>query len=268
MNVPENARYCPFSICAGLLAALFATGMLAQAQWLNVLMRGVPLTPDGKPDLTAPVPRTPDGKPDLSGIWDPNPKYVRDLASDLKPGEVPFQPWAEAVFNERKTGAHSKEEPDANCLPQGVPKIDTAPAPWKVLQAPGEVVILYEAFTQYRQIFTDGRNLPKDPNPTWFGYSVGHWEGDTLVVETTGFNGKGTWLDQLGHPSTDALHVTERFHRTDFGHMQIQITIDDPKAYTKPWTITEDPKLNPSTELLEFVCNENERDVRHMVADK
>jgi hypothetical protein len=161
-------------------------------------------------------------------------------------------------------GGLSKGEPDANCLPQGVPKIDAAPVPWRIVQTPGMVIVLYEAFTQWRQVFTDGRPLPTDPNPTWLGYSVGKWDGDTLVVDTIGFNGK-TWLDQEGHPASDALHVTERFRRPVFGQLELQITIDDPKAYTKSWTVTEKPHLIADTELLEFVCLENERDQKHMV---
>ncbi len=240
-------------------AALWAAP--APAQWLNQKAPNIPRTADGRPNLSAPTPRTPGGQPDLSGVWDPGRKYIRDIAADLK--EVPFQPWAEKIFKERATGVHSAEESDANCLPQGVPKLDAAPAPWKVIQLPNEVVILYEAFTQFRQIHLDGRPLPKDPNPSWLGYTVGHWEGDTLVAETIGQNGK-TWLDQLGHPATDALKVTERFHRVDFGHMDLTITIDDPKAYTKPWTVTEHPVLTPDDELLEFICNENNRDVEHL----
>ena len=237
----------------------------ASAQWLNYPTAGIPRTPDGKPNLNAPAPRTPDGKPDLSGIWEPDgTKFIRNLAADLKPGDVSFQPWAEALYKERLSGALSKQEPDANCLPQGVPKINAAPAPWRIVQTPGVVIILYEAFTQWRQIFTDGRALPKDPNPTWLGYSVGKWDGDTLVVDTIGFNGKA-WLDQEGHPGSDALHVTERFRRPTFGQMELQITIDDPKAYTKSWTVTEKPHLLADTELLEFICLENERDRPHMV---
>jgi hypothetical protein len=250
------------------MAAVIVTCVPAFAQWLKLTTPGVPRTADGKPNLTAPAPpKLAHGKPDLSGIWNPNPKYLRDLASDLKPGDVSMQPWAEKIYNERKDGSRAKEEPDANCLPQGVPKLDAAPVPWKIIQLPSEVVILYEAFTQYRQIFLDGRALPKDPNPNWLGYSVGHYEGDTLVVETAGFNGKA-WLDQAGHPATESLHVTERYRRKDFGHLQIQITIDDPKAYNKPWTVTEDPTLMVDTELLEFVCNENEQDIKHMVVAK
>ena len=249
-----------------LAGALLTTAMSGPAfgQW-RTRTANVPRTPDGKLNPSAPAPRTADGKPDLSGIWEPNGvKYLRDLAADLKPGEVPFQPWAEALFKERLSGAHAREEPDASCLPQGVPKINAAPVPYRIVQQPAYVVILYEAFTQWRQIFLDGRPLPTDPNPTWLGYSVGKWEGDALVVESIGFNGK-FWLDSAGHPSTEALHVTERFRRPTFGKLEIQITIDDPKAYTKPWTITEDPHLIADTELIEFICNENNRDMPHMV---
>jgi hypothetical protein len=247
-----------------LLGAILLTGTSLCAQWINVKTPGVPRTPDGKTDLTAPAPKTADGKADLSGIWNPSPRFLVNIAVDLKPEDVQMRPAALELFNPRKDGSKAKEEPDANCLPQGVPKIDAAPVPWKIVQGPRQVTILYEAFTQFREIFTDGRELPKDPNPTWLGYSVGRWDGDTLVVETSGFNGK-TWLDQMGHPASDALHVTERFRRKDFGHLEIEITIDDPKMYTKPWTVKENPTLLADSELLEFNCNENERDIRHMV---
>ena len=234
------------------------------AQWTRIPQTGIPRTADGKPNLSAPAPRLPDGKPDLSGIWEPNSnKYVRNIAADLKPEDVPFQPWAKALFDSRVDGSHSREDPDANCLPQGVPKISAAPAPWKIVQAPGFLVMVYEAFNLWRQVFLDGRQAIPDANPTWMGYSTGKWEGDTLVVDTKGFNGKA-WLDQLGRPSTDALHVIERFRRKDFGHMDIQITIDDTKAYTKPWMVTQEVHLLPDTELLEFICNENNRDLEHL----
>jgi hypothetical protein len=234
------------------------------AQWLHVPAKNTPHAKDGKPDLAAPAPRRPDGTPDLAGIWGTaSPKYLANLAADFKSGDFPIQPWAEALTKERMTGIHAGEESNANCLPQGVPRIDATPNPFKILQEPDLVVILYEAFGQFRQVYLDGRALPKDPNPTWLGYSVGHWDGDTLVVETTGFNGK-TWLDQAGHPTTDALHVTERYRRRDFGHLDIQVTIDDPKAYTKPWTVTEPIQLLPDTDLIEFVCNENEKDLKHL----
>jgi len=244
-----------------LLAAILLIGVSVHAQWINLKTPGIPRTADGKPDLSAPAPKTPDGKPDLSGTWDADRSYLVNIAKDLK--DVPMRPEALALFNQRKDGARAKEEPDANCLPQGVPKIDAAPVPWKLLQGPRQVTILYEAFNLFREIFTDGRELPKDPNPTWLGYSVGHWDGDTLVVESNGFNGK-TWLDQAGHPTSDALHVTERFRRKDFGHLELEITIDDPKMYTQPWTVKESPRLFADGELLEFNCNENERDIRHI----
>jgi hypothetical protein len=247
---------------------LLATSVPAVAQWLDVPTKGIPRTKDGKPNLTAPAPRTPDGKPDISGIWKGDPKqqkYLSNLAADFKPGEFPIQPWAEALTKERIPGG--SEWPPANCLPPGVPVHDISPAfqrPIKIIQQPDLVVVLYEVFGQFRQVFLDGRTLLPEPNPTWLGYSLGRWDGDTLVVDTTGFNGK-TWLDVAGHPATDALHVTERFRRRDFGHLDVQLTIDDPKAYAKPWTVSLSWQLWPDTELLEDVCNENEKDVKHMV---
>jgi len=210
----------------------------ARAQWVKVPPPNVPRTADGKPNLSAPAPRVADGKPDLSGMWEVDNKYVRDLAADLKIENVPFQPWAKGLFDERKDGAHSWEDNAAHCLPPGTPRINAAPFPWKLVQTPTYIVIVYETSNYWRQIFLDGREMAEDAPPSWFGYSTGKWEGDTLVVDTRGLNGKA-WIDQLGKPATEALHVIERFRRKDFGHMYIEITIDDPKAYTRPWTITE-----------------------------
>ena len=237
---------------------------IAAAQWSQVPGKGTPRTKDGKPDLTAPTPHKADGKPDLSGIWGiESAKYLVNIAADFKPGELPIQPWADALTKERMTGIHAAEESNANCEPPGVPRIDNTPNPFKIVQEPDMIVILYEAFGQFRQVFLDGRKLPTDANPTWLGYSVGRWDGNTFVAESTGFNGK-TWLDQAGHPTTEALHVTERYTRHNFGHMDLQITIDDPKAYTKPWTIIEPMVLLPDTDLIEYVCNENEKDLKHL----
>src|SRR5439155_8575922 len=181
------------------------------AQWTKVPAAAIPRTADGKPNLSAPAPRLPDGRPDLSGIWEPNGgRYVQNLAADLKPDDVQYQPWAKALFDERKNGSHSREDQTSQCLPQGVPRISAAPPPWKVVQKPEFIVIIYEAFNLWRQVFLDGRELAEDFTPTWLGYSTGKWDGDTLVVDTRGFNGKA-WLDQSGKPSTDALNVTERF---------------------------------------------------------
>jgi hypothetical protein len=254
----------PFATHSLCVAGFLFCGAEVWAQWVNVPKGSIPRTPDGKPNLAAPTPKLRDGKPDLSGVWEPNGnKYVRDIAADLKPGDVPFQPWAKALYEQRIDGSHSREDPDANCLPQGVPKINAAPAPWRIVQTPGYIVIVYEAFNLWRQVFLDRRQPARDLNPTWMGYSTGRWEGDTLVIDTRGFNGKA-WLDQLGKPSTEALHVIERFRRKDFGHMDIQITIDDPRAYTQPWTVKQDAHLLPDSELLEFICNENNRDVPHL----
>jgi hypothetical protein len=232
------------------------------AQWANVPAPSIPRAPDGSPNLSAPAPRLADGKPDLSGVWNPPAGYIRNLTKDLKE-EVPFQPWAKALYDERAAGLHWLDEPDANCLPQGVPKILVAPAPWRIVQTPRIIYFVHEAFNLWWQVFVDGRRfLPNaDVTPTWHGYSTGSWDGDTLVVDTSGFNGK-VWLDQLGKPSTEALHVTMRFHRRDVGHLDMQITIDDPKAYTHPWGVSLTATLLPDTELMEFICLENERDTR------
>jgi hypothetical protein len=240
---------------------LCLTGFPAPAQWLNYPTPGTPRTKDGKPDLTAAAPRTPDGKPDLSGIWRAaTDKYLINLAADGI--EVPMQPWAEALYKQRQDN-NSKGRPTERCLPHGLPDFDALPVPIKLIQTPGMVVVLYEAYNHYRQIFTDNRPFTPDPQPTWLGYSSAKWEGDTLVVQTIGFNDL-TWLDDGGHPHTEALRVTERFRRKDFGHMAIQVIVDDPKAYTKPWGATIPYDLLPDTELIEAVCA-NEKDLPHMV---
>ena len=236
----------------------------ANAQWLNYPMKNAPRTKDGKPDMSAPAPRTKDGHVDITGIWEPNGlKYLINIAVDLKPDEVPFQPWAAALYKERREN-NGRDDPNNRCLPSGVPEKEAVTSPFKILQFPGLMLILYESRTIYRQVFTDGRTMPKDFKPSWQGFSTGHWDGDDFVVETTGLNGK-IWMDTNGHPLTEAAHVTERFRRRDYGHMDIQITIDDPKAYTKPWTITENPHLLADTELLESVCEENNKDAGHIV---
>jgi hypothetical protein len=243
-------------------AIAMLAGASLSAQWANMPRSSVPRTPDGKPNLSAPAPRLPDGKPDLSGVWNPPLGYVRDLANGVKE-PVPFQPWAKAEYDVRASGAKWREEPDANCLPQGVPKVLWAPAPWRIVQTPTIVFFVHEAFNLWWQAFMDGRQYNNNPDnaPTWHGYSTAKWEGDTLVVDSRGFNGR-VWLDQLGKPSTEALHVTTRFTRKDYGHMEIVATIDDPKAYTKPWGNTITATLIPDGDLMEFICLENEKDTR------
>ncbi len=260
MTTPSLKNFFRVASSIALLAVICAP---VHGQWKKVPPGAIPRGTDGKPNLNAPASRLPDGRPDLSGIWASTGGYNQNLAKDLTAADVPYQSWAKALADERATGLHEREDPDANCLPQGVPRIDGVPPPWKIVQTPAFVLIVYEAFTLWRQIFLDGRELGEDFTPSWMGYSTGKWEGDTLVVDTKGFNGK-TWLDQAGKPTTDALHVIERFRRKDFGHMDIEITIDDPQAYAKPWTVTEHAQLLPDTELMEFICNENNVDLQHL----
>jgi hypothetical protein len=246
------------------IAATLVMSAPAFAQWLDYPTPGIPRTPDGKPNLSAPVPRTPDGKPDLSGLYAADSaRLFQNIAADFKAGDFPILPWAAAVAREREQ-SNRKDDPYSHCLPPGVPRINTGNHPFKILQTPGLIAILYETSNVFRQIYTDGRPLPKDPQPTWLGYSVGRWDGDTLVVETAGFNDRN-WLDgDKGHPQTDALHVTERFHRVDFGRLEILATVDDPKAYTKNFSVKQNLHLLADSDLIENIC-ENERDSSHLV---
>jgi hypothetical protein len=242
--------------------------VLTAAQWLDQRESGIPRTRDGKPNLTAPPPKAPGGKPYLSGIWVaewPGPadeEVGPKISYYLPPGvAIPFQPWAEALYRERsqKFGAG---RPAERCLPHGIPDAMLVPGPFKFIQTAKLTILLYEEFNHYRQIFTDGRGHPQDPQPTWFGYSVGKWDRDTFVVDTVGFNDK-SWMDDYGLPHTEALHTTERFRRRDFGHMDVDITVDDPKAYTKHWSLAAHFTLLADTELLEDVCD-NEKDASRL----
>jgi len=249
---------------AATIALLVTLGVSADAQWLNYKTPGAPRTPDGKVNLAAPAPRLPDGKPDLSGLWLVQGRYIADITSDLKPGEVQLQPWADELYKQRRA-TESKDDPTGKCIVGGVPRSTAVPYPFKIFHTSSNVVlILYEAVHSFRQIFMDGRPLPRDPNPQWFGYSVGRWEGDALVVESAGFN-DNVWLDNFGHPATESLRVTERFRRKDFGHMSVEVTIDDPKAYKKPWTVTMPLVYQPDSEMLEYMCTENEKDFGRLV---
>jgi hypothetical protein len=235
----------------------------------------VPRTAAGEPDLEAPAPRTADGKPDLTGVWQgvgglggnnqPTLNFSKGppLAGFLNVGQnieggLPFKPEGEAIFKARQA-ANGKDNPEAVCLPMGIVQFHTQGAPRKFVQTPDVLVILYEASMGIRQVFTDGRKAPTDdPQPWWYGYSVGHWDGDTLIVETSGLRDDG-WLDVFGAPLTDAAKVTERFRRPTYGRMEIDVTVDDPKAYTRPWTVRVNQRIMPDQELLEFVCLENNR---------
>ena len=255
-----------FTSLSGVVALTVLVAFLparADAQWFNYPTPGVPRLPDGKVNLSAPAPRTPDGKPDLTGVWSgAGPLYRFNIAQDLNPEDI--QPWAEALFLQRVRDSR-KDSPLAKCLPVSVPFQNFFNLT-RMVQTPTLMMMLYESpNSPHRTIFMDGRDLPKDPNPTWLGYSIGRWDGDWLVVTTSGFNDKA-WLDSAGHPQTESLRITERMRRRDFGHMDYEITIDDPKAFTKPFTIKRERLLAPDTDLLEDFCD-NERDARHLSGD-
>ncbi len=271
-----------------LLIALFAPACV-QAQWVHLPTPGLPRTADGKPKLSAPVPRTRDGKPDLTGIWeaepapreelmkmlpgginglgeDPPSKYFLNILADYPLDEAPLVPEAAATFQKRLP-FFGRDFQVTRCLPAGVPNDDLLPVPFKILQTQNQIAMLFELDNSFRQIFTDGRQLPNDPSPSWLGYSVGKWEGDTLVVETIGLNDKA-WLDAIGHTHSELLHVTERFHRRDFGHIEVELRLDDPKTFAKPVTIHFNERLVPDTELIETFCAEGEKDAAHMASAK
>jgi hypothetical protein len=311
-----------FLKAAGLITVLVAVSSTVSAQWPAYTPPGVPKTPDGKPDLTAPAPRTADGKPDLSGVWvnggfgiagrraaaagdgrgraggpppegraggpapagnaggpppdgrgrrggaptDGPPNANFGNAGGGFPDGLPFTPWAAELKKTRMAG-NSKDNPDARCLPMGFMQFHTHPQPRKIIQTPAVTSIIYEANYGLRTIFTDGRSLPgPDAQPFWYGYSIGKWDGDTLVVESSGFRDDG-WLDVQGSPYTDQLKLTERFRRINYGTLQIDITVDDPKAYTRPWTVRVTQRLTPDQEIIEFICNENDRFTPYLNGD-
>jgi hypothetical protein len=257
------------ALAAGM-TTVFGSAVL-DAQWDPYPWKNQPRLANGRIDMNAAPRRTADGKIDLSGFWMPGPgeglnrvKHLLNLAADLPPNSVPFQPWAKAAYDERVEN-NGKDHPGVRCWPSGIPEKNNIPDGMKIVQTPDLMLFLYESRTIYRQIFTDGRTHPKnDPQPTWQGYSIGKWEGDTFVVDTVGFNGK-TWLDMRGLPSTEALHVIERFKRPRHGEITIDVTIDDPKAYTRPWDVKLTWELIPDTDLIESICEENNRDLPHMV---
>jgi hypothetical protein len=248
-----------------LTVTCVTAGVVVSAQWDPQPMKNVPRLPNGKVDLSAPARRMPDGHPDLQGFWMPTPlvKFLLNLAADMKPEEIPLQPWAAALYKERIDN-NGKDHPGVRCLPSGIPEKDSIPDGLKIVQTPDVMVFLHDSRTIFRQIFTDGRALPKNPQPTWQGYSIGEWEGDAFVVETIGQNGK-TWLDMRGLPGTEDLRVVERFTRPAIGRMEILVTIDDKKAYTKPWDVKMAWTLIPDTDVIESICEENSKDVPHMV---
>ena len=240
-----------------LTLALFAIPSMVAGQWLNYPTPDVPRTADGKPNLSAPAPRTSDGKPDLSGLWRAATKYESDFkTSDALPREI-----ERAKQLDRPPGG-----PDSwtvRCVPPG-PMINFT-GPLRIVQSPRMTAILYETSNNYRQIFTDGRPLPKDPNPTWQGYSVGRWDGDAFVVETVGFNDRST-IGRPAYPYSEDLHLTERYRRRDFGHIDLEMVVEDRKTFSRAWRIRGELTFDADTDMLEFVCNENEKDRTRLLA--
>jgi len=266
------------------LAIVLATAMPLAAQWLNYPDPRTPRSNDGKPNLTASAPRV-QGKPDLSGVWQAErtseQEFVGALGKDFVQLQIDSQDFTKNVFNVfwglppeaeplRPAGSaaykrhqeNPSQYPHTQCLPAGLPA-DMLVLAFKLLQMPKETVILTEIGSPPRQIYTDGRPLPKDPNPTWMGSSIGRWEGDTFIVHTAGLNDRG-WLDALGHPRSEQMQITERYHRRDFGHMELEFTFNDPAYYTRPFNLNVKLKLLADSDLLEYVCNENERDRDHL----
>jgi hypothetical protein len=275
-------RGATFVATAAVCIALTGASGTTAAQWLHYPTPGVPRASDGKPNLSAPSPRLPDGKPDLSGIWQPArkipctaelSKFVEcgleiggsplalNIGADM-PGGLPFQPWAAALVKQR-TADNSKDDPHARCLPDNPPRSYGLPHMTKAVHTPRLLVLLNEVNAMYRQIFIDGRPLPADPNPSWTGYSSATWDRDTLVVQTAGFR-DGLWLDMAGSPMTDAARMTERIRRPSYGTLEVQVTIDDSKAYTRPWTVEMNQKITLDTELIDEICLENEKSSQRM----
>ena len=268
-------------VAAALGAAIALSGTV-WAQWLKYPTAGVPRAADGKPNLSAPAPRTADGKPDFSGIWltsntncknqDPETlicggfelpmgKEGINMGASL-PGGLPYQPWLAALVKQR-IADKAKDDPHVRCLPDTFLRNYSMPHMIKLVQTPGLLVMLAEMNANYRQVFTDGRPLPEDPTPSWQGYSSGKWEGDTLVVNTIGFR-DDLWIDTNGSVITNAGKVQERIRRPDYGHLEVGVTVDDPTAYTRPWTVTLHERLVLNTELVDEICLENERDARRL----
>jgi hypothetical protein len=275
-----------------IVLPLAVLSIAAQAQWLNYPAKGTPRTRDGKVNLTAPAPRALDGKPDLSGVWHAEitsteefkrlfgeglvnaastlsvpgmeletvSKYAVDILLDSKPEETLMRPKTAEIFRRRASGMEDR----GTCLPVGIPLAGLVSEATKFIQSPSQLVVLYESDGTHRQIYTDGRSLPKEiVQPSWLGYSAGNWDHDTLVIESAGFNDK-TWLDVAGHPHSEALHIVERYHRRDYGHMDVEETLDDPEMYTRPFSIKYTYNLLPGSDVFENICNENEKDSKHV----
>ena len=268
-------------LLGSVLIAIVSVPAVSIGQWLRYPTADVPRNADGTPNLTAAAPRLPDDKPDFSGLWHVamrNPcnaalnrfsgcteiggsPLARDLGVNL-PGGLPYQPWAAEIVKQRAAD-DSRDDPHVRCLPDNPPRHWGLPHLNKIVHTPKLLVVLYEVNAMYRQIFTDGRPLPEDPTPGWNGYSTGRWESDTLIVQTIGFR-DSLWIDLHGSPMSDAAKMTERLRRPNYGTLEIEITVDDPKVYTRPWTVRMDQIIELDTELIDEFCLENEKSYDRM----
>lgn len=264
------------SLMTAPVIALLAAFTPAAAQWLDYPTPGVPRLEDGSPDLDAPTPRTPEGKPDFSGMWFSNVPSVEfcrtencimeermameqvNIGRNLE-GGLPYTEWSREVMVERGRDG-GRYDPHTYCMPPNYPRAWTLPQYQKIVQTPELMVMLHEFNGAYRQVFIDGRPLEEDPNPTWNGHSTAHWEGDTLVILTNGIR-DDMWLDVRGSPVTESALVTERLTRPSFGYLKIELTVDDPKAYTEPWTVNLEHLIQVDTAMLEEICMDYEKDV-------
>jgi len=274
------------NILLSVFVALIVVPVIAGGQWLHYPTADAPRKPDGSPDLTAPTPRLPDGKPDFSGIWHTarrlpcTPEISRFVPCGLEiggsplalnlgldmPGGLPYQPWAaEAV--KKRTAENSVDDPHVRCLPDNPPRAWVLPHLIKAVHTPKLLILLYEVNAMYRQVFIDGRALPEDPTPAWNGYSTARWDGDTLVIQTTGFR-EDLWIDMNGSPMSDAAKMTERIRRPNYGTLELEITVDDPKVYTRPWTVKMTQSIEVDTELIDEFCLENEKSYESMKAGR
>jgi hypothetical protein len=274
---PASRRWSGVFALSFALVMLSSVPQAARAQWIDYKTPGVPRLANGKPDLKAKAPRTSDGKPDFSGMWFanvPSKDYCRtadciqeermageqmNMGRKLK-GGLPYTDWSKEQMKIRGVNG-GREDPHTYCKPPNFPRAWTLPQYLKVVQTPKEMVILHEFNAAYREIYMDGRPLPKDPNPTWNGYSIAHWEGDVLVIETNGIR-DDMWLDIQGSPITEAAKVTEKLRRVNFGVMTVEVTVDDPRAYTRPWTVTLEMAVQVDTPMIEEICMDNEQDVK------
>ncbi|PWT84531.1 MAG: hypothetical protein C5B57_04645 [Blastocatellia bacterium] len=283
----RHRRTSAVNVLLPVVVVLICAPGVASGQWLHYPTADVPRTGDGKPNLDAPAPRQADGKPDFSGIWLTATKVpctpgkeggffdcglelpISPMAFDVGAGVsggLPYQPWAAALVKQRVADS-SKDDPHVRCLPDNPPRPFGLPHLTKAVHTPRLLVLLNEVNAMYRQIFIDGRPLPTDPTPSWNGYSSAAWEGDTLVVHTIGFR-DGLWLDTSGSPMTDAAKMIERIRRPNFGRLEVEVTVDDPKAYTRPWTVSMPQDIRLDTELIDEFCLENEKSSQHMRENK